>query len=495
MSNNPLDSTLSALHGRLVHREISVLETVQLCCRQIRETEPLINALVHVDEQGAAEQAKDLDRLGPDPTRALWGVPVIIKDVLASKGLPTTCASRILEDFVPFYDSEAVRRLKQAGALILGKANMDEFAMGSSNENSAFGPTRNPWDLNRVPGGSSGGPAASTAAGQTPFSLGTDTGGSIRQPAGFCGLVGLKPTYGRVSRFGLVAYGSSLDQIGPLTRSVEDAARVLQVIAGHDSKDSTSAPVEVPDYLAGLHERRDLRGCTLGVPEEYWNDPGLDPEVRKSCDAVLEAARGLGAETRPVSLPSSRYAIAAYYIIVMAEASSNLARYDGVRYGHRAREAEDLLQMYTRSRSSGFGPEVQRRIILGTYVLSSGYYDAYYRKAAQVRRLIRDEYEQALTYCDAICAPVAPTTAFRLGEKTQDPLQMYLTDVYTNPLNLTGLPGLCLPCGLGEHSGMPVGFQLFAPAFAESRLLQIGTVLEQALPVLPPPRGLTSRPT
>ena len=490
MTIETTDLSLAALRKRLLDRDISVLETVQQACRRIQETEPLINALLYVNQEQALGQAEDLDRHGPNPDQPLWGIPVIIKDVLATKGLPTTCGSRMLRDFIPYYDSEAVRRLKQAGAIILGKANMDEFAMGSSNENSAFGPTRNPWDLERVPGGSSGGPAASTAAGHTPFSLGTDTGGSIRQPAGFCGLVGLKPTYGRVSRFGLVAYGSSLDQIGPLTRTVGDAARVLEVIAGHDPKDSTSAPVDVPDYSARLDECRDLTGIKLGIPEEYWDDEGLSPEVRRQCRAALETAQTLGAQTVPLSLPSSRYAIAAYYIIVMAEASSNLARYDGVRYGYRDQEATDLIEMYTRSRSAGFGPEVQRRIILGTYVLSSGYYDAYYRKAAQVRRLIRDEYEQALRHCDVICAPVAPTSAFQLGEKTDDPLQMYLTDVFTNPLNLTGLPGLSLPCGLGEDTRMPIGIQLFAPAFEEMRLLQIGKALEQELPRLPSPRGL-----
>ncbi len=493
MSTLTADLSLTELRQGLLNRDISVQEAVEHAARRIQETEPLINALLHVNQEQALRQAEEFDRQGPNPARTLWGIPVIIKDVLATKGLPTTCASKMLQDFIPFYDSEAVHRLKQAGAIILGKANMDEFAMGSSNENSAFGPSRNPWDLERVPGGSSGGPAASTAAGQTPFSLGTDTGGSIRQPAGFCGLVGLKPTYGRVSRFGLVAYGSSLDQIGPLTRTVEDAARVLRVIAGHDPKDSTSAPVEVPDYPARLAERRDLKGLTLGIPEEYWDAEGLSPEVNQGCTAALEAARGLGATTVPLSLPSSKYAIAAYYIIVMAEASSNLARYDGVRYGYRNREAKDLIEMYARSRSAGFGPEVQRRIILGTYVLSSGYYDAYYRKAAQVRRLIRDEYDQALRHCDVICAPVAPTSAFRIGEKTDDPLQMYLTDIFTNPLNLTGLPGLSLPCGLGEQTGMPIGIQLFAPAFAETRLLQIAWTLEQELPRLPRPSGLASR--
>lgn len=483
-------STLTGLRKALLQKQCSVKDVVQSCLERIEQTEPLINSLLHICRDQALQEADALDSQGPDPKRPLWGIPVIVKDVLTTRGVPTTCGSKMLKDFVPFYDSEAVSRLKQAGAICVGKANMDEFAMGSSNENSAFGPTRNPWDRNRVPGGSSGGPAASTAAGQTPFSLGTDTGGSIRQPAGFCGLVGLKPTYGRVSRFGLVAYGSSLDQIGPLTKSVEDAAQVLEVIAGHDRKDSTSAPLAVPDYAREVNSLQDLKGITLGIPAEYFEDQGLDREVHKRCSQTLELARDLGATTVPLSLPSSKYAIAAYYIIVMAEASSNLARYDGVRYGFRDKETTDLMDMYVKSRSQGFGPEVQRRIILGTYVLSAGYYEAYYRKAAQVRRLIREEYLQALTRCDLICAPVAPTTAFELGEKMDDPLKMYLTDVFTNPLNLTGLPGLCLPCGLGEQTGMPVGFQLFAPEFAESRLLQIGRVLEKNLPKLPKPRGL-----
>jgi aspartyl-tRNA(Asn)/glutamyl-tRNA(Gln) amidotransferase subunit A len=382
-----------------------------------------------------------------------------------------------------------VARIKRAGAVILGKSNMDEFAMGSSTENSAFQITRNPWDLERVPGGSSGGSAASTASLQTPFSLGTDTGGSIRQPAAFCGLVGLKPTYGRVSRFGLVAYGSSLDQAGPLTRSVADAAQVLQVIAGKDAKDATSSPQKVPDYLEALEEAFDLRGIRLGIPEEYWGE-GLDGEVEGACRKMLDQAEALGAELVPVSLPYSPHAIAAYYIIVMAEASSNLARYDGVRYGLRDKEAGELIDMYVRSRSQGFGPEVQRRIILGTYVLSAGYYDAYYRKAAQVRRLIREDYLRALEECDLLCGPAAPGIPFRIGEKADDPLQMYLTDIFTNPLNLTGLPGICLPAGLGEECGLPIGLQLFGPSFSEPLLLQVAQALEEARGRLPQPAGL-----
>ncbi|MFW6414759.1 MAG: Asp-tRNA(Asn)/Glu-tRNA(Gln) amidotransferase subunit GatA [Thermodesulfobacteriota bacterium] len=481
--------SLSELSQNIQDRELKVREVVQSYLERIDATEADVSALLNINREQSLEQAEDMDKRGPEREKPLWGVPAVIKDVLASSGITTTCGSNMLKDFVPFYDADCVRRLKNAGALILGKSNMDEFAMGSSTENSAFFPTKNPWNLQKVPGGSSGGSAASVAAYQCPFALGTDTGGSIRQPASFCGLVGLKPTYGRVSRFGLVAYGSSLDQAGPMTRSVRDAAMVMQEIAGHDHKDSTSSPVEVPDYLAALGKREDLQGIKLGVPEEYWTE-GLSPEVEEKCKGVLDLARDLGAEVRPVKLPYSPYAIATYYIIVMAEASSNLARYDGVRYGWREREVSDLIEMYTRNRSQGFGNEVQRRIILGTYVLSSGYYDAYYKKAAQARRLIRDDFLQALSECDLLCAPVAPSTAFNLGEKTQDPLQMYLTDVFTNSLNLTGLPGLSLPAGLGSESGMPVGIQFFGPSFGEDLLLQVGHTLETNLPHLPEPMGI-----
>ncbi len=483
------DLDLLRLKAGLADRELGVSEAVQACLERIEATEPHIQSLLQVNASMALEQAQAMDASGPDPSQPLWGVPVIVKDVLATKDITTTCGSRMLSDFVPYYDAEAVARIKQAGAVIIGKSNMDEFAMGSSTENSAFRITRNPWDLERVPGGSSGGSAASTAARQTPFSLGTDTGGSIRQPAAFCGLVGLKPTYGRVSRFGLVAYGSSLDQAGPLTRSVADAAQVLQVIAGKDAKDATSSPEKVPDYLAALKGRDDLRGIRLGVPEEYWGE-GLDGDVEAACRQMLDQAGDLGAEMVPVSLPNSPLAIAAYYIIVMAEASSNLARYDGVRYGLRDKEANELINMYVKSRSQGFGPEVQRRIILGTYVLSAGYYDAYYRKAAQVRRLIREDYLRALEKCDLLCGPAAPGIPFRIGEKTDDPLQMYLTDIFTNPLNLTGLPGLSLPAGLGPECGLPIGLQLFGPSFSEPLLLQVGRLLEEARGPLPQPTGL-----
>ena len=411
--------------------------------------------------------------------------------------MPTTCGSRILENFRPPFDATAVDKLRRAGAIVIAKANMDEFAMGSSTENSAYKATSNPWDLNRVPGGSSGGSAACVSAGQCFASLGTDTGGSIRLPASFCGCVGLKPTYGRVSRYGLVAYGSSLDQIGPLARSVEDVALMLQTISGHDPKDSTSADMAVPDFLAAVaqgSQNSALKGLRIGLPEEYWgggdNESGIDPEVRDGCRAAIDTAERLGATTVPVSLPHTKYAIAAYYIIAMAEASSNLARFDGVRYGYRDKNAATLLEMYRSSRTRGFGDEVKRRIIIGTYVLSSGYYDAYYRKAAQVRRLIRDDFHKAFEQCDVIAGPSCPTTAFTMGQKTADPLQMYLMDIFTISLNLAGLPGMSLPVGLGADSKMPVGLQLFGPAFGEEQLLRTAASLEKEIGKLPSPAGL-----
>ncbi len=482
------EKSLSEVRGLLASRAVSAEETVRACLARIEATEPKVRALLHVAGESALAEAKALDAAGPDQDKPLWGVPLVIKDALTTKGLPTTAGSRILENFVPFYDATAVARLKQAGAVVLAKANLDEFAMGSSTENSAYFPTRNPWDLERVPGGSSGGSAATVAAGQTYGALGTDTGGSIRLPASFCGIVGLKPTYGRVSRYGLIAYGSSLDQIGPMTRTVEDAARLLQVMAGHDQRDSTCADLPVPDYLAAL-ERTDLKGLTIGLPEEYWG-AGVDAEVAESCKAAVTLAESLGARTVPVSLKLSEYAVAVYYVIATAEASSNLARFDGVRYGHRDKSAAELIDMFTRSRTQGFGDEVQRRIILGTYVLSAGYYDAYYRKAAQVRALLRKDFDAAFEKCDVIAGPVCPTTAFRVGQMSSDPLQMYLMDIFTISTNLAGLPGLSLPCGLGRDSGMPVGLQLMAPAFAEDRLLGLARVLERALPPLPRPAGL-----
>jgi aspartyl-tRNA(Asn)/glutamyl-tRNA(Gln) amidotransferase subunit A len=476
--------SLTRIRDLLRNGEISAQEATSSCLERIAATEPRLEALLHIAGNEALAQAKAMDASGPDAAKPLWGVPVIIKDVLATVGMPTTCGSRILENFVPVYDAHCVTKLKDAGAIILAKANMDEFAMGSSTENSAFKVTKNPWDTSRVPGGSSGGSAASVAAGQCFASIGTDTGGSIRQPASFCGIVGVKPTYGRVSRRGLIAYGSSLDQAGPMTRTVADAAQILQVIAGHDPKDSTSENVPVPDYLQALENTESLKGLRLGMPEQYWGE-GLSAEVDQACRSAIELAESLGAEIVPVSLPHTEYAIATYYILAMAEASSNLARFDGVRYGLRSSQARDLATMYTRSRSEGFGEEVMRRIMLGTYVLSAGYYDAYYKKAAQVRRLIRQDFLNALGQCDLICGPACPTTAFAIGENTADPLQMYLTDIFTISLNLSGMPGLSLPVGLGGDSGMPVGLQLFAGSMEEQALLCAAKTLETHLPKLP----------
>lgn len=472
--------TLAAVRHRLATGEIKAEEATAACLQRIAQTDPRLHAMLCVREQ-ALEEAAALDKQGPDPHKPLWGVPVAVKDALTTKGTATTAGSRMLENFVPFYDAGAVERLKDAGAIIVGKTNMDEFAMGSSTENSAFGPTCNPWDLSRVPGGSSGGSAACVTAGQCYGALGTDTGGSIRQPAALCGCVGMKPTYGRVSRYGLIAYGSSLDQIGPMTRTVEDAALMLAVLAGHDARDATSSPLPAPEpeaYRVAL-ERRSLKGVRLGIPVEFMGD-GLDGGVARCCADALQAARELGAELVDVSLPhAARHAIAAYYIVAMAEASSNLARYDGVRFGRRAAQVTDLDDLYTRSRTEGFGPEVQRRILVGTYVLSAGYYDAYYRKAAQVRRLVRRDYDAALSRCDVLLAPVSPVTAWKLGSIIDDPLKMYLMDIYTVSLNLAGLPGLSFPVGTAE--GLPVGMQVLGRAFDEVGVLAVGNALFTAL--------------
>ncbi len=483
-----IHKTLTEARGLLAAGDITAEQAVQASLDRIRQTEPQVSALITVRDEAALARARDLDKAGYDPDKPLWGVPVVIKDVLTAKGAPCTCGSRMLENFKPFYDATAVELLETAGAVVVGKSNMDEFAMGSSTENSAFFPTHNPWDLDRVPGGSSGGSGASVSAGQCFAALGTDTGGSIRLPASFCGTVGLKPSYGRVSRYGLVAFGSSLDCIGPMTRSVEDAARVLQVIAGHDKRDSTSVDAPVPDYLAALDARKDFSGLTIGLPEEYWGE-GLSDEVRAACQGAVDKAVELGARTVPVKLSMTDWAIATYYIVAMAEASSNLARFDGVRYGLRDRSAEELIEMYVKTRTQGFGDEVQRRIIIGTYVLSAGYYDAYYRKAAQVRRLLRKDFEDAFAQCDLIAGPVCPTTAFKVGEKA-DPLQMYLMDIFTISASLAGLPGLSLPAGLGADTNMPVGLQLIGPSFGEETVLCAGHVLERALGPLPSPAGL-----
>jgi aspartyl-tRNA(Asn)/glutamyl-tRNA(Gln) amidotransferase subunit A len=481
--------SLTEVRDKLTAGEVKAEEAVAACLARIEATEPKLKAILHLQAEKALDQARAMDAAGHDAAKRLWGVPILVKDAICVADAPTTCASKILENFVPFYDAECIRKLKDAGAIILGKANLDEFAMGSSTENSAYQITANPWDLDRVPGGSSGGSAAAVAAGQCFAALGTDTGGSIRQPAAFCGTVGIKPTYGRVSRYGLVAYGSSLDQIGPLTRTAADAAAMLTVISGHDAKDSTCAPREVPDFEKEVAAATDLSGLTIGLPDEYWGE-GVDDEVREACKQAVDTAQSLGAKVVPVSLPHTPYAVATYYIVAMAEASSNLARFDGVRYGRRAPEAKTLEELYELSRSEGFGAEVRRRIVIGTYVLSAGYYDAYYRKAAQVRRLIRQDFLDAFATCDVVCGPTSPFAAFPIGKMSGDPLQMYLSDIFTISLNLAGLPGLSMPVGLGRDSGLPIGMQLFGPAFDETSILRTAKVLGDALPKLPQPRGI-----
>lgn len=483
--------SLGQLEDLLQKKEISAREATEACLRQIERTEPFIEALLAIDQEGALKQAEELDKEGPVPAQPLWGVPLVLKDAISTKGLRTTSASRILENFVPIYDAFVTLRLREAGAIILAKANMDEFAMGSSTENSAFKKTRNPWNQRRVPGGSSGGSAASVAALQCFGSLGSDTGGSIRQPAAFCGCVGMKPTYGRVSRFGLFAFASSMDQIGPITRNVEDCARLLGVIAGHDSRDNTSAPVPVEDYLQVMRsgEKGGLDNVKIGYCSKFFGE-GLSEEVRAVCLDAMELARSLGAELVEVDLPDPDIATATYYVLSMAEASSNLARYDGVRYGRRAAGVASLDDLYLQSRSQGFGAEVKRRVMLGSFVLSSGYYDAYFNKAAQVRRLIHDQYDKALASCDLLFMPVAPVTAWDLGTHEASPLQAYLMDAYTLPINLAGLPAISLPAGLGKESAMPVGIQLVGRRFGEASLLRHAFCLEQALPGIGVPTGI-----
>ncbi len=459
---------------RVASREVSAEEVTRAHLARVDALEPRIDALLLKLDERALARARALDASLAAGAAAppLAGVPVIVKDVLAVTGLPTTCGSRVLEGYRPPFTSTAVARLEAAGAILLGKANMDEFAMGSSTENSAYKPTHNPWDLQRVPGGSSGGSAAAVAADMAPIALGTDTGGSIRQPAALCGVVGLKPTYGRVSRYGLVAFASSLDQIGPFARTVADAARVLGVMAGQDEHDATSAAQPVPDFATGLGP--EARGLRVGVPWRFF-EQGVDAGVIAAFRASLQELEAAGATLVDVELPHAPHAIATYYLVATAEASSNLARFDGVRYGLR-RPAKDLRGMYGETRDRGFGAEVKRRIILGTFALSSGYYDAYYLRAQQVRTLIRRDFEQAFERCDAIATPTTPTPAFRLGEKTDDPLQMYLADIFTVPANLAGIPGLSLPCGFVE--GLPVGLQLLGRSFDEATLLRLGAAYQ-----------------
>ncbi len=452
----------------------SVAESSVAAAEQLNDS---LNAFLQIDREGALKRAAEIDSQ-KNHHLPLAGVPIALKDNICVRGLQTSCGSRILGSYHPPYNATVVDRLLAAGAVIIGKTNCDEFAMGSSNENSAFGSVKNPWDTARVPGGSSGGSAAAVSAGIVPVALGSDTGGSVRQPASLCGVVGLKPTYGRNSRYGLVAFASSLDQIGIFGRSVRDVATVLGVIAGRDTHDATTADVPVPDYAAGLSA--EVKGQKIGFPKALFGE-GLDAEVRAAVEAAVQIYRDLGAEIVEVDLPHARYAIAVYYIIATAEASSNLARFDGVRYGYRAAEANELRSMYRRSREEGFGPEVKRRIMLGTYVLSAGYYEAYYHKAQQVRTLLRDDFSRAFAACDAIITPTAPTTAFLIGEKVDDPMAMYLNDIYTVTANLAGIPGMSVPCGLSP-SGLPIGFQLLGPNWSEPNLLLLGDAYQQAAP-------------
>jgi aspartyl-tRNA(Asn)/glutamyl-tRNA(Gln) amidotransferase subunit A len=468
--------TIHEAHDRLVAGEFTAVELAEAVLERIVAVDNDVKAYLTLTPEEVLAQARAADeRRAAGEDTFLLGIPLAIKDVLCTGGIPTTCGSRILEDFIPPYDATAVARLKAAGAVLLGKTNLDEFAMGSSTENSAFFTTHNPWDLSRVPGGSSGGSAAAVAADECLGALGTDTGGSVRQPAGLCGVVGLKPTYGRVSRYGLIAFASSLDQVGVLAKDVTDAAALLGAIAGHDAHDSTSMDVPVPDYTAAL--TGDMQGVRVGVPQEYFIE-GMQPEVEAAVHAAVEVLARLGAEIQGVSLPHTDYALPVYYLIAPAEASANLARYDGVRYSLRV-DGGGLDGMYKATRGQGFGPEVKRRIMLGTYALSAGYYDAYYLKAQKVRTLIKADFDAAFEQVDVIVAPTSPTTAFRIGEKTHDPLQMYLSDVFTLSMNLAGICGLSLPCGF-DAGGLPIGLQVMGPAFDEERVLRVAYAYERA---------------
>ena len=470
------EMTAHQLHEMLVRREVTSREITESAMKRIAEVEGRVHAFITLTPELALEQAAAADaRIQKGDAGPLTGIPLAIKDVICTQGVRTTCGSHILENFVPPYDATVTEKLKAAGAVFVGKANMDEFAMGSSTENSCFGPSRNPWDQERIPGGSSGGSAAAVAADECIVSLGSDTGGSIRQPAACCGIVGMKPTYGRVSRYGLVAFASSLDQIGPFSKDVRDTALLLNAIAGHEPRDSTSVDLPVPDYTQALRE--DVRGMVLGIPREAFGE-GLDAEVGASVRQAIETLKQLGAKTMDISLPHSDYALAVYYLIAPCEASSNLARYDGVKYGFRAGGTQDLMDMYQETRRQGFGAEVKRRIMLGTYALSAGYYDAYYLKASRVRTLIRQDFARAFEKCDALVLPTTPTTAFKIGEKADDPLQMYLSDIYTIPCNLAGLPGLSMPCGFSRE-GLPIGLQILGDFFQEEKILRVAYAFER----------------
>ncbi|OCL27669.1 aspartyl/glutamyl-tRNA amidotransferase subunit A [Orenia metallireducens] len=469
--------TAHQLHEKLVNKEVTAREITESIYNRIEAVEEDVKAYITLTKEDALKQADKVDEkiangeeIGP-----LAGIPIAIKDNMSTEGVKTTCASKILHNYKPPYDATVIKKLSAEDYIMVGKTNMDEFAMGSSNENSGFYPTANPWDLTRVPGGSSGGSAAAVAAGEAIISLGSDTGGSIRQPAAFCGVVGMKPTYGLVSRYGLVAFASSLDQIGPFSKDITDCAIALNYIAGHDEFDSTSANREVPDYTASLN--KDITGMKIGVPSEYFGD-GIDQEVKDAVWTAIKKLEELGAEYEEVSLPHTEYALSAYYLIAPAEASSNLARYDGVRYGLRSEEVKGLVDMYKKTRQEGFGDEVKRRIMLGTYALSSGYYDAYYKKAQKVRTLVKQDFDRAFEKYDVLISPTTPTTSFKAGAK-KDPLEMYLSDICTIPINLAGIPALSMPCGL-DSNGLPIGLQIMGNHFGEEKILQIAHAFEQA---------------
>jgi len=468
--------TIHELQEKIRNGEVSAVEIAQSVYSRIDAVEDRVHSYIRLmkDEAMAAAAQADADIKKGD-IKPLTGIPIALKDIVCTQGIPTTCGSHVLENFVPPYDATIVKKLREAGAVFVGKTNMDEFAMGSSTETSYFGPTRNPWDLTRIPGGSSGGSATAVAADECIASIGSDTGGSIRQPAALCGIVGLKPTYGRVSRFGLIAFASSLDQLGPFTKDVEDCAIMMNVMAGYDPKESTSVQTDVPDYRQFIG--RDIKGWKIGIPKEYFIE-GIDPEVSAAVKKTIQVVEECGAKCVDISLPHTKYCVAVYYIIAPAEASSNLARYDGVRYGFRTADARDLAEMYQKTRMQGFGAEVKRRIMIGTYALSAGYYDAYYGKASQVRALIRRDFDEAFRICDVILTPTAPTPAFKLGEKTDDPLQMYLSDIFTISTNLAGIPGLSMPCGF-TAAGLPIGVQFLAGHFEEGKLLQVASAYEK----------------
>jgi len=469
--------TIEEAHRRLKKKEISSVELTRAVLDRIAAVEGRVDAFLKVSEEKALAQANAADKqIAGGHCEPLTGIPLAIKDVICTRGIETTCGSRILENFIPPYNATVIEKLERQGAVIVGKTNMDEFAMGSSTENSGFKNTRNPWDLERVPGGSSGGSAAAVAADMCLGALGSDTGGSIRQPASFCSTVGLKPTYGRVSRFGLVAFASSLDQIGPLSKNVTDCAVMFNAITGYDSADSTSVPADVPDYTMAL--KKGLKGIRVGIPREFAATEGVDPEVSTAVEQAVGVLEDMGAQKVEVALQHTDYAVAAYYVIAPSEASSNLARYDGVKYGVRDKTQDDMIKMYRSTRSTGFGPEVQRRIIIGTYCLSAGYYDAYYGKASQIRSLIISDFKNAFEACDLIVSPVAPTPAFKIGEKVDDPLTMYLTDIFTLSANLAGICGMSVPCGFSQK-GLPIGLQLLGKHFNEEMLLKVAYNFER----------------